>query len=104
MKPTENTVKLARAIIDYHPGVVVKYHSPTNSRGSRVSLEMPDRYVKRKYIGYRHELSNTWEMAQQALEKAGFEVIARTDTKDCHILLVSWPGDELPDLWARIGK
>lgn len=90
--------------MDYIPGVIVKYHGPTNYRGSRVSLDLGFREMPRKWIAYDYAQSNIYDMAGDALAKAGFEVVGVTDNQDGYTVLVRWNGAGLYDLWAKVGK
>lgn len=63
----------------------VKYHGPTNSRGSRVSI-YDERNSKRKSIGYRHELNNIHEMAHEYLKSIGIVCTIMGECKDACIL------------------
>ena len=90
--------------MSYTPGVVVKYHGPTNNRGSRVSLDLPERKLPRKWISYDYAENGIQDMARNALVNAGFEVQGYTDGKDSLTVLVQWEGGNLPELWAKVGK
>jgi hypothetical protein len=94
--------------IPYTPGVIVRYKGPSSSRGSRVFLELLDRGLPKKTISYDYARSHVYEMAADALTKAGFTVSGYTDHKDGYVVLVNW---EVPDanfsikaLWGKVGK
>lgn len=95
----------------YTPGVVVTYHGPSNSRGSRVSLDLPERDKPRRWIAYDYALNSVADMAAQALKKAGFEVKGFTDgPKGTRVVLIDWQAERIDDkwpldvLWAKVGK
>jgi hypothetical protein len=91
--------------IQYYPGVIVTFLGPSNVRGARVKLQLPDRNLPTKTISYRYELDGAIETAAQALTDAGFTVVGQTDhLKKAGVLLVQWGGGNLPELWAKIGK
>jgi len=90
--------------LKYTPGVVVKYHGPTDFRGSRVSLDLYDRGLPRKWIPYDYAVNGVAQMGANALETAGFNVLGYTDQKDANVVLITWDGIELAEKWAKVGK
>jgi hypothetical protein len=94
--------------IPHTPGVIVRYKRPTNSRGSRVFLELPDRGLSKKTISFDYAESSIYVMAANALVKAGFEVKGVTDGNDAYVVMVGWKctddSNTLDKLWAKVGK
>lgn len=91
--------------VPYTPGVIVTFLGPANTRGARVKMELPDRKLPTKTVSYRYELNGALDTAAHALKEAGFKVVGQTDhLNKAGVLLVQWDGDDLPELWGRVGK
>lgn len=65
--------------------ITVKYHGPTNSNGSRVSL-YSERFNARVVIPFDYSIQNTWEMAANYL-KDTHEIVGVASTHKGYILL-----------------
>lgn len=67
--------------------IVVKYHGPTYTRGSKVSLYSP-RFNQRVYIPYDFGARDIVEMAYKELVRRGFVVVgfAETDKRTYTVL------------------
>lgn len=93
----------------YYPGVVVKSIGPTNTRGPGVSMELVCRGLARKVISYKYEHSTAIETAWEALKRAGFRCLMRTDAPDKYAgtILIDWEvehADSISEIWDKVGK
>jgi hypothetical protein len=71
--------------------IICKYHSATNTRGSRVSfrLGLPD--SKTRFISYDHRFCNIVEMVAHHIEKEfGAVPLWQVQNKDTPSLVYAW--------------
>lgn len=66
--------------------IEVKYHGPTNTRGSRISLYSA-RFSKRVYIPFDYSLNHPSEMAEKYLLENGFEIVGCGDGKQVDFII-----------------
>jgi hypothetical protein len=66
--------------------ILVKYHGPTNTRGSRVSM-YSERFQERISVSYDYTTRDITEMAYNELVRRGFNIIGVSEVKEGHILL-----------------
>lgn len=71
-------------------GIIVKYHGPTDSKGSRVSLTLPLCDNKRIYIPFDYECRDSLDNAMAALGESGVEVAAHLDMVSHYVLCCDW--------------
>ena len=93
--------------VSYTPCVKAAYHGPTNSRGSRVILSLPNHDSKERLpitFGYDYGINGVENMAINWLVKAGFFVTGYTADKDSWFILVDWHGQEVDALWENLKK
>lgn len=64
----------------------VKYYGATNTNGARVGI-ISDRFKQRITVPYNHNLNSTAEIAQDYLEKNGFNLIGKAEGKDCYYII-----------------
>lgn len=91
----------------YTPCVRAVYHGPTNYRGSRVILSLPnhDSETRRPVtLSYDYGVSGVENQAIGALVKAGFVVTGYTADKEAWYILVNWQGQEVDTLWANLKR
>lgn len=79
--------------------VIVKYHGPTNTRGSRVSLNLT-RWNKRVSFSYTHE-GQTLEQACSWFEAKGIPVDSFVELKNEYVLSITWTNR--PAVFAAFG-
>lgn len=70
---------------NYHI-LIIKFHGATNTRGARVSIYSP-RFEERKFIDYDYGEYNIIVMAQNYLEKRGFDIIGKGELKNEYVLI-----------------
>jgi hypothetical protein len=74
------------------------YKGPTNSRGSRVEISEEARFsddrTERKTFSYDYAIGNVQEQAYQILLGNGFNVVAKSGTRDYYTFLVDNWGDD----------
>ena len=70
--------------------IVVKYHEPTDNKGSRISLTLPRFENKRIYIPFGYEYRDSLDNATSALDAAGIKVSAHLDMDSHYILCCDW--------------
>jgi hypothetical protein len=63
---------------NYHV-ITVKYHGPTNSNGSRVSLSSP-RFNSRVIIPYDYAKNTAVDIAAEYLSQNGFNIIGKGES------------------------
>jgi hypothetical protein len=66
--------------------ILVKYHGPTNTRGSRVSM-YSYRFNVRVSVSYDYDKRDIGEMAYNALVRRGFNIVGISEVKEGYILL-----------------
>ena len=91
----------------YSPCVRAVYHGPTNYRGSRVILSLPNHDSdKRRPVtkSYDYEKNGVETMAIDWLVEAGFVVTGYTADKDSWLILVNWSGQDVDGLWANLKR
>lgn len=66
--------------------ILVKYHGPTNARGSHVSM-YSYRFGVRVSISYDYSTRDIGEMAYNELVRRGFNIIGISEVKEGYILL-----------------
>lgn len=66
--------------------IEVKYHGPTNTRGSKISLYSA-RFSKRVYIPFDYSLNHPSEMAEKYLLENGFEIVGCVDGKQVDFII-----------------
>lgn len=72
--------------MQYFNSFNVKFISPTNSRGARVSITS-FRDNSRITVPFDYSIGNTLGIAEKALSDLGFTIIGYTETKDTYIIL-----------------
>lgn len=78
MKATTTTPSIA---------IVVSYVSPTNTKGSRVKVEIPRMRIK-KFLSLDHKYNSCSDQIQAWLYDIQVEVNAQAELKDSHAFLV----------------
>ena len=68
--------------------LTVNYLGATNTLPSRVSIKS-ERFKESKVINFTYELDNTQQVAQNYLERKGFELIGKAEGKDCYYIISS---------------
>ena len=71
-------------------GIIVKYHGPTDNKGSRISLTLPRWQNKRIYIPFGYEYRDSLDNAMAALDAAGVKVSAHLDMDSHYVLCCDW--------------
>jgi hypothetical protein len=66
----------------------ITYLSATNSKGSRVKIYSP-RFEQSVIVSYNYEFSTVCDIAQDYLEKLGFEFIGKAESKFGYYLISS---------------
>lgn len=64
----------------------IKYLSPTNNKGSRVSINS-ERFEQRVTIDYNHEFNSIAEIANEYLSAKGFNIIGKAESKEGYYLI-----------------
>ena len=88
--------------------VEVKYLAPTNTRGSRVQLKTYDLQhywnngkPKSKTLPFDHAVNGgTGEIAELALRRAGFEIIARNDRGPNIVFMLEWNFEKFAEFFG----
>lgn len=70
--------------------VVVKYHGPTDNKGSRVSLTLPRWDDKRVTVSYNYECGDSLEVAEKWLTEHSVPIVAHLDMDSHYVLCVSF--------------
>jgi len=89
-------------LIPNYRKINVSYIRPTNSRGARIKISEPKRYISDKtktiYLPYDYEVNGIHQQAFNHLLKIGFNVVARcSDTNEVTFLCDNW-ADEYIEL------
>lgn len=66
--------------------LTISYIGATNFKSSRVRIKS-DRFEQSKIINYNHEYNNVGDIAQDYLERNGFEIIGQAESKDGYYLI-----------------
>ena len=70
--------------------IVVKYHGPTDSKGSRISLTLPRWEDRRIYIPFDYESRDILDNATSALDAAGVKIAAHLDIGSDYVICCDW--------------
>lgn len=64
----------------------IKYLSPTNNKGARVSIKS-ERFEQSISIGYNHEFNSVADIANEYLSAKGFNIIGKAESKEGYYLI-----------------
>lgn len=80
--------------------LIIRYHGPTNHRGSRFSITDEDIDGNKiiRYFPWSYEYNGIGEMAYKKLIDAGFNVVCKSQLHDRDILLIDNWGEDWKDI------
>ena len=69
--------------------LIVKYHGPTNTKGTRFSINSPY-FKKTKYFSWDYSLNSTLDQVGKILIDNSIDVISYSELPNKYILTVKW--------------